>query len=77
MVPLILSRLAFGVKKIGNRRPAHHDRFLQNPLQHAVQCRSLFVAELRSQPRWMNFRSPQALVRVDVSHAAQHALVQQ
>src|SRR2546425_3874164 len=32
MVPLILSRLAFRVKKIGNRGSAQHNRFLQNIL---------------------------------------------
>ncbi len=76
MVALILSRLAFGVKKIGNRRSAQHNRFLQNILQRAPQRLSFFPAQPGSQSRWMNFRSPQALVRIDIAHAAQHALVQ-
>jgi len=76
MVALILSRLAFGVKKIGNRRSAQHNRFPQDILQRAPQHLSFFPAQPGSQPRWMNFRSPQALVRIDIAHAAQHTLVQ-
>jgi hypothetical protein len=42
MVPLILSRLAFGVKKIGNRRAAQHNCLPQNDLQRAAQRLSVF-----------------------------------
>ena len=77
MVPLIFSRLAFGVKKIGNRGPAQHNRFPQNVLQHVTQRLCLFPAQVGSQPRWMNLRFPQAFIRIDIADAAQHALVQQ
>lgn len=42
MVPLIFAGLAFGVKKIGDGRAAHHDGFLKNFLEHAMQKRGLF-----------------------------------
>ena len=77
MVPLIFSRLAFRVKKIGNRGPSQHDRFLQNVLQHAPQCLRLFPGQLGSQPRRMDPGPPKALIRIDIANATQHALVQQ
>src|SRR6266513_85009 len=77
MVPLIFSWLAFRVKKIGNRRSTQHNRFLQNVSQNAAQCFRLFPAQLGSEPRRMNLRFPQTLIRIDISDAAQHALVQQ
>src|SRR6266849_10420355 len=58
MVPLIFSRLALRVKKIGNRGPAQNNRFLQNVSQCAAQCLRLFPAKLGSQPRWMDPRPP-------------------
>ena len=66
MVALIFSGLPFSVKKIGNRGPAQHNRFPQNVLQHAAQCVRLFSAQIGSQPRWMNLRFPQALIRIDL-----------
>jgi len=44
MVPLIFSRLARGVKKIGNGGSAQHNRFTQDLLQHAPQSRCLLAA---------------------------------
>src|SRR4029077_4893239 len=77
LAPLIFSRLAFGVKKIGDRRPAQDDRFPQNILQPAAHRPRFFPAELGSQPRWMDPGSPQAFIGIDIADAAQHALVQQ
>src|SRR6266478_6250543 len=77
VVPLIFSRLAVGVKKIRNRRSSKRDCSPQNILQHAAQRLRLFPAEFRSQLPRMDFGSPQALIRVDIADAAQHALVQQ
>jgi len=71
MVALIFSGLPFSVKKIGNRGPAQHNRFPQNVLQHAAQCVRLFSAQIGSQPRWMNLRFPQALIRIDIANAAE------
>src|SRR5713226_2823220 len=54
MVPLIFSRLALGVKKIGNGRSAQRNRFLQNFAQYAPQGLRLLPAQLRSQSRGMH-----------------------
>ena len=44
MVLLIFSRLAVGVKKIGNGRAARQDRFKQNVLQNSTEkLRSLIA----------------------------------
>src|SRR5712671_2583089 len=77
MVPLIFSRLALGVKKIGNRRPARQNRFAQDILQHPPQHLRLFLAQLRSPPHRMNPGSPQTFVRINISDSPQHALIQQ
>ena len=76
MVPLILPRLAVGAQKIGDGRTAHQDGFLQNPLKRAMQSCELFLFKCTAQPCGMNFRAPQTLVRIDISNAAQKALIQ-
>jgi len=77
MAPLILSRLAFGVKKIGDRRPAHRDCFFQNSLERMVQRFGLLPRQARSQTRRMNLRPPQTFIRINISDASQHALIEQ
>jgi hypothetical protein len=77
MAPLIFSRLALGVKKIGDRRAAHHDRFFQNGTERTVQRFGLFSRQVRSQARGMNLCPPQTLVRINIPDAAQHALIEQ
>jgi hypothetical protein len=77
MAPLIFSRLALGVKKIGDRRPAHHDRFFQDGAERMVQRFSLLSRQVRPQARRMNLCPPQTLVRVNIPHAPQHALIEQ
>ena len=47
MAPLIFSRLAIRVKKIGNGRSSHHDGFSQNVLQHLAQCFRFFLGQTR------------------------------
>jgi hypothetical protein len=75
MAALILSRLAFGVKKIGDGRATHHNGFFQNILQHAAKSFRLLRVHQRAQPRGMNLRPPQALIGIDISYASQDALV--
>jgi hypothetical protein len=77
MAPLIFSRLALGVKKIRDRRPTHRDCFFQNCPERMVQRFGLFSRQIRSQARRMNLRPPQTFIRIDISHAAQHALIEQ
>ena len=77
MAPLIFSRLAFGVKKIGDRRPAHRDCFFQNSPERVVQCFGLLSRQTPSQARRMNLRSPQTFIRVNIPNAPQYALIQQ
>jgi len=77
MAPLIFSRLALGVKEIGNRGAARENSFLQNILQDLAQRRYLFLAELRALASGMNFRAPQTFVGVDISDAAQDGLIEQ
>src|SRR5208337_32789 len=77
MMPLIFSRLAFRVKKVRDRGSAHHNRPLQDALQRAVQFFHLLLPQPRSQPHRMDPGFPQALIGVDVSHAAQNPLIQQ
>jgi hypothetical protein len=77
MVPLIFSRLAIRVKKVRDRRPSQHDRLLQNVLECPVQLFHLCWSQPCSQMCRMDFRFPQALVPINVSHAAQHPLIQQ
>ena len=76
MAPLIFARPAFGVKKIGDGRTAECDGPTQDFLQRATQRSHLFPSQLGPQMRRMNFRPPQAFVGVNVTHAAEHALVQ-
>jgi hypothetical protein len=77
MAPLIFSRLAFGVKKIGDRRPAHRDCFFQNGPERMVQRFGLLSRQARSQARRMNLCPPQTFIRINISNAPQHALIQQ
>src|SRR6267154_682211 len=77
MMPLIFSRLALGVKKIGNRRPARQNCLPQNVLQNTSQHLRLFLVQLRSPPHRMNLGTPQTFVRIDISDSPQHALIQQ
>jgi hypothetical protein len=75
-MPLIFSRLAGGVKKIGNRRTAQHNRFPQNLLQHSPQALCLLAAQIHSQPRWVHFGSPETFVGINISYTAEHTLIQ-
>jgi len=77
MAPLIFSRLALGVKKIGDRRPTHRDCFFQNCPERMVERFGPLSRQTRSQARRMNLRPPQTFIRIDISHAAQHALIEQ
>src|SRR5690349_22806224 len=74
--PLISSRLALGVEKIGNGGTAHRDGFPQNFLQRATQSFGLLLVQPCSELRRMNLRPPQAFVGINVADAAQHALIQ-
>src|SRR3981189_2303587 len=74
MMPLIFSRLALGVKKIGNRRPARRNCLPQNVLQHSPQHLRLLLAQLPPPPHRMNPGSPQTFVRINISDSPQHAL---
>src|SRR3981189_2005575 len=67
MMPLIFSRLALGVKKNGNPRPARQNSLTQNVLQNPSQSLRLFLAQPRSPPHRMNLCSPQTLVRINIS----------
>jgi hypothetical protein len=77
MAPLIFSRLTLGVKKIGDGRPAHRNRFFQNGTERMVQRFGLSSRQVRSQARRMNLCLPQTFVRVNIPHAPQHALIEQ
>jgi hypothetical protein len=77
MAPLIFSRLALGVKKIGDGRPAHHDGFLQNGTERTVQRFDLISRQVDPQTRRMNLGPPQTLVRINIPDAAQHALIEE
>src|SRR5215469_18757576 len=77
MMPLIISRQSFGVKKIGDRRPAQCNRPAQNLLERSVKFPQLHLVQPGPQLRRMDLRLPQAFVRVDVADAPQHMLVQQ
>jgi hypothetical protein len=77
MAPLIFSRLTFGVKKIGDRRPAHRNCFFQNSPERMAQRFGLLPRQARSQARRMNLRPPQTFIRVNISDAPQHALIEQ
>jgi len=77
MVALIFSRLAFGVKKIGNGRAAQDDGFAQDFLQHAAQRGGLFLVKFGAEASWMNFGAPKAFVGVDVADTAEEALVKE
>ena len=78
VVPLVFAGLAVGVKKIGNRRTSHHNRLFQEFLA-AHDAASLPVLFFNDAPeaRRMNLRAPEALVRIDIPHASQEALIQQ
>ena len=77
MVLLILSRLAFGVKKIGNGRAAREDRFAEDVLQYSTEELRLLIVQICAAARGMNPGPPQALIGVNISYAAQYALVQE
>ena len=76
MVLLIFSRLAIGVKKIGNGRAPQHDGFLKDVLEHLAQRDHFFFAEAGADAHGMNLRAPQTFIRVDVANAAEHALIE-
>jgi hypothetical protein len=71
------SALAFGIHIIGNRGAAQADGFEQHRAHGAMKLVKLGGLERDPQTRRMNAGAPQTFVRVDVSHAAQDALVEQ
>src|SRR4029077_18985810 len=77
MAPLIFSRLALGVKEIGNGGAARQNGFLQDVLQDLAQRRCLLLGELRALPCRMNLCAPQTFVGVDVADSAQDGLIEQ
>ena len=77
VVPLIISRPAFGVNEIGNRRAAHNDGLLQNFLQSTAQCGGFLQSEFFTGFCGMDSGGPQTFVGVDVSDAAEHSLIEQ
>src|SRR5947208_10458572 len=76
MAPLVFSRLALGIKKIGDGGTPQYDGLTQDFLQRAPQGFRLPASQLRAELRGMNLRPPQAFIGVNVAHAAEHALVQ-
>ncbi len=77
MAPLIVPRLACRVHKVGNRGAAQANRRFENFADGAPELRELRAAELRALALRMKPRAPEALVGVDVSHAAEHVLIEQ
>ncbi len=77
MAPLIVPGLACRVHKVGNRGAAQPNRRLENFADGAPELRELRAAELRALALRMNPRAPEALVGVNVSHAAEHVLIEQ
>ena len=73
---LISSRLAAGVKKIGNRRAAHRDGALQDFPKSLAKAFGFRGCEACTQLGRMNPGAPQTFIGIDVSDAAQDALVE-
>jgi hypothetical protein len=76
MVPLIFSRLARSVKKIGNGRAAHGDGFRQDFLEHAAKSYRLLLGDFVTGASGMDFCAPQGFVGIDIAYAAKNALIE-
>ena len=74
---LKLAALAIGIHVIGNGRAAQADGFQEHGADGSMEIAELGRLERRRQSHGMDSRSPETFVRVDVSHAAQDALVEQ
>src|SRR5215472_9363179 len=77
VVLLIVPREAARIDEIGNGRAAQLDRLQQDFAEFFAQRRELGRGQARSDFRRMDSRFPQAFVSVDVTHAAQHALIEE
>ena len=77
MADLKFSRLAFRIHVIGNRRPAQTNRLVQHAAHDSVQPVYLPFVQICAEPPRMYSRAPQALVRIDIAHSAQNALIEQ
>jgi hypothetical protein len=74
---LKLAALSIGIHVIGNGRAAQADCFQQHGTHGSMEIVKLARLERRRQSHGMDSRSPEAFVRVDVSHASKDALVEQ
>jgi hypothetical protein len=77
MAPLIVPGFTRRIHKVGNRGAAQANRRFKNITDGAPELGELRAAELRALALRMNPRAPEALVGVDVSHAAEHVLIEQ
>lgn len=74
---LKLSAATPGIHVVRNGRSPQPDCFGQDVAHRAIQPMNFVPPQRRANPHWMDSRAPQALVRVNVSHAAQHVLIEQ
>jgi hypothetical protein len=77
MPQLKFPTLPIRVHIIRHRRPARPDRLRQHAMNRLIQSLHFTLAQFRSQPPRMNLRAPQTLIRINIPHPAEHALIHQ
>ncbi len=74
---LIAAGLPVGIDEVGDGGAAQADGFAEHALHGLAQAVDFLVGEIGGQARGMQARPPQAFVSVDISNAAQDALIEQ
>ena len=77
VLPLKFALLAGRIDVVRNRRAARANRLVQNMLQGAIQPVQFLLRKICSEAPGMDFRAPEAFVRVDIAYAAQHRLIEE
>ena len=77
MAALIFARLAFGVKKIADRRTTEGDSFAENILERFAEFHGFLPGEIRRDSFWVNARAPETFVGIDIANAAEGTLIEQ
>jgi hypothetical protein len=74
---LKLAPIAIRIHVIRDRRAAQSNRFREHVAYGAIEAAVLLLRKIRSHSPRVDARPPQALIRVYVSDATQHALIEQ
>ena len=77
MMQLVLTRLAQGIEKIGDRRATHGNSVLQDLAQSFVKKQELRCAQARTEARRMNFCAPKTFVGIDIANSAKKTLIEE